>query len=55
MDEGGNILIKRIAKSNVYVKQTLEESAVGSEVLKLPQGALEMDKPVKVSDNSDSL
>jgi hypothetical protein len=48
MDDGGNILVKRISKSNVYVKQTLEETAVGSEVLKLPQGCLELDKPVKV-------
>lgn len=51
MDDQGNILIKRVSKCNVYVKNTSnngEESSVGNEVLKLNNCALEMDKPVKV-------
>lgn len=53
MDDAGNILIRRYAKSNVYVKTTAnstnDESAIGSEVLKLPNQALESEKIVKVS------
>ena len=50
MDDSGNILIKRIAKSNVYVKKTEQENAVANEILKLPNNALELDKPVKLFD-----
>merc|ERR1719516_764842 len=50
MDDSGNILIKRIAKSNVYVKNTEGENAVANEILKVPGGALELDKPVKLFD-----
>merc|ERR1719402_926372 len=50
MDDSGNILIKRIAKSNVYVKKTEQENAVANEILKLPNCALELDKPVKLFD-----
>merc|ERR1719249_170589 len=39
MDDSGNILIKRIAKANVYVKTLLEENAVAQDILKLPQAA----------------
>lgn len=51
MDDAGNILIKRISKCNVYIKNVGkdEENAVGNEILKLPNCALEPDKPVKVS------
>lgn len=49
MDEVGNILIKRLSKSGVRVKNTTEESAVSNDILKLPGGLLEMDKPFKVS------
>ena len=51
MDDSGNILVKRIAKSNVYVKTaSSEDNAVSSEILKLPNAALEPEKPVKLFD-----
>jgi len=50
MDDSGNILIKRIAKANVYVKSGDGENAVANEILKVPGGALELDKPVKLFD-----
>jgi len=50
MDDSGNILIKRIAKANVYVKNTEGENAVANEIIKTPGGALELDKPVKLFD-----
>ena len=50
MDDSGNILIKRIAKANVYVKNGEGENAVANEILKVPGGALELDKPVKLFD-----
>lgn len=52
MDDAGNILIRRYAKSNVYIKSTAsgpnEETAIGAEILKLPNNALESEKIVKV-------
>ena len=50
MDDSGNILVKRIAKSNVYVKIASEENAIASDILKLPNGSLEPEKPVKLFD-----
>jgi len=50
MDDSGNILIKRIAKANVYVKSGDGENAVANEILKVAGGALELDKPVKLFD-----
>lgn len=50
MDDSGNILVKRIAKSNVYVKCATEENAISSDILKLPNGSLEPEKPVKLFD-----
>ncbi|XP_059086658.1 uncharacterized protein LOC131883244 isoform X3 [Tigriopus californicus] len=53
MDDSGNILIKRIAKSNVYIKSTLntpEDTAIANDILKLPNGGLEAEKPVKLFD-----
>uniref|UniRef100_T1IQT5 MH2 domain-containing protein n=1 Tax=Strigamia maritima TaxID=126957 RepID=T1IQT5_STRMM len=52
MDTAGNILIKRVSKSNVYVRDgmNVEENSLSSEALKLTNGALEMDKPVKLFD-----
>ncbi|XP_059086248.1 uncharacterized protein LOC131882965 isoform X2 [Tigriopus californicus] len=50
MDDVGNILIKRISKGGVRVKNTNEESAVSNDILKLPAGLLESDKPFKVFD-----
>lgn len=54
MDTDGNILIKRVSKSNVYVKCTNDggekgENSIGNEILKLSNCALEIDKPMKVS------
>ena len=49
MDDVGNILIKRVSKSSVRVKNTLtEESAVSNDILKLPGGMLDPEKPFKV-------
>lgn len=56
MDDAGNILIRRYAKSNVYIKSTAsapnEETAIGADILKLPQQALEAEKIVKVRPGS---
>lgn len=53
MDEQGNILVKRVSKSNVYIKSTSDgdENSIGNEILKCPGCALELEKPVKVSSN----
>ena len=50
MDDQGNILVKRVSKSNVYVKNTStgDETSIGNDVLKQPNCALELEKPVKV-------
>jgi len=51
MDDVGNILIKRVSKASVRVKNTLtEESAVSNDILKLPGGMLDPEKPFKVFD-----
>ncbi|RZF34634.1 hypothetical protein LSTR_LSTR012716 [Laodelphax striatellus] len=54
MDDQGNILVKRVSKCNVYVKSTAatasDETSIGGDVLKLPNCALEMEKPVKLFD-----
>lgn len=52
MDDAGNILIKRISKCNVYIKNTGQddENAIGNEILKLPNNALDPEKPVKLFD-----
>lgn len=52
MDENGNILIKRLSRSNVFIRHTTldEESAISSEVLKLPHGALEANKAFTLFD-----
>lgn len=49
MDEDGNILVKRISKSNVYVKSIDEDNAISAEVMRLPSQALELERPIKVS------
>merc|ERR1712106_935248 len=38
------------SKGNIYVKNTAEETAVSNDILKLPNGLLEMDKPFKLFD-----
>ncbi|XP_023290219.1 uncharacterized protein LOC105696480 isoform X2 [Orussus abietinus] len=51
MDEQGNILIKRLCKSNVYVRATNQENnAIGPEIMRNSQGALEHEKPGKLFD-----
>lgn len=51
MDDAGNILVRRYAKSNVFIKSTsnsAEESAIGSDVMKMPNQSLEIEKVYKV-------
>jgi len=52
MDDAGNILVRRYAKSNVYIKSTSsaanEETAIGADVLKQPNHCLEIEKVYKV-------
>ena len=33
MDDSGNILVKRLSRSNIYVKNTMEENAVRNFIL----------------------
>lgn len=49
MDDQGNILIKRVSKAGVYVKIGSDDNAISNEILKLPNCALETEKPVMVS------
>ncbi|KAJ8980597.1 hypothetical protein NQ317_018725 [Molorchus minor] len=55
MDDAGNILIKRVSKCNVYIKNTGqgEENAIGNEILKLPNCALEPEKPFQSNVNRE--
>lgn len=54
MDDAGNILVRRYAKSNVFIKSTSpvsaagEETAIGADVLKQPNQSLEIEKVYKV-------
>ncbi|XP_059086205.1 uncharacterized protein LOC131882930 isoform X2 [Tigriopus californicus] len=50
MDETGNILIKRFSKHSIFVKNTIEENAVSNDILKLPNGLLDLEKPFKLFD-----
>lgn len=64
MDDAGNILIRRYARSNVYVKTTTvgtpgtappspngkEENSISADILKLPGQALDADKVMKLFD-----
>jgi len=50
MDDMGNILIKRLAKSQVYAKNSLEENALSNDIIKLQNGLLEFEKPFKLFD-----
>jgi len=49
MDDAGNILVKRVSKNPVYIKACAEENAISNDITKLSNGALELDKPLKVS------
>lgn len=52
MDDAGNILVRRYAKSNVYIKSASltsnEETAIGADVIKQPNQSLEIEKVYKV-------
>lgn len=50
MDEQGNVLIKRLSKTNVYVKNSPEDSAVSNDIIKMPNGAIDIEKPFKIFD-----
>lgn len=50
MDESGNILLKRLSSSQVFVKNAPEESAVSNDVMKLHQGLVDIEKPFRVFD-----
>ncbi|CAG0907569.1 unnamed protein product, partial [Darwinula stevensoni] len=50
MDPEGSILVKRSSKSNVYVKNTLEETSLSNDILKLPNAALPYETPEKLFD-----
>lgn len=50
MDEAGNIMIKRVSKSNVYVKEIkTEENSIANDIIRA-SGQLEAEKPVKLFD-----
>ena len=50
MDESGNILLKRLSSSQVFVKNNPEESAVSNDAMKLQQGLVDVEKPLRVFD-----
>ena len=50
MDESGNILLKRLSSSQVFVKNPPEDSAVSNDLMKLPQGLVDIEKPFRVFD-----
>ena len=50
MDESGNILLKRLSSSQVYVKNNPDESAVSNDAIKLQQGLVDVEKPLRVFD-----
>lgn len=54
MDDAGNILVRRYSRNNVYIKSTAnsskEETAIGNEILKLPNQTLEIEKISKLFD-----
>lgn len=54
MDDAGNVLIRRYSRNNVYVKNTStspkDETSMSSDILKLPNQALELDKVGKLFD-----
>ena len=50
MDATGNILVKRLSRAPVFVKNTIEENSISNDILKLPNGALEAERPMKLFD-----
>ncbi|XP_055930166.1 uncharacterized protein LOC129960643 isoform X1 [Argiope bruennichi] len=50
MDDSGNIMVKRISKSNVYIKEVkTEENSIANDIV-MAGGLLEIEKPVKMFD-----
>ncbi|GFU32938.1 MH2 domain-containing protein [Nephila pilipes] len=50
MDESGNIMVKRISKTNVYVKEVKsEENSIANDIV-MADGLLETEKPLKLFD-----
>ena len=47
---GIHLCLLKVSKGNIYVKNTAEETAVSNDILKLPNGLLDMDKPFKLFD-----
>ena len=45
-----HLWLLKVSKGNIYVKNTAEETAVSNDILKLPNGLLDMDKPFKLFD-----
>ena len=50
MDESGNILLKRLSSSQVFVKNNPDDSAVSNDAMKLQQGLVDIEKPLRVFD-----
>ena len=50
LTENGDILVKRVGRSNVFVQNMLAESALSNDVLKLRFGLLEQDRAMKLFD-----
>ena len=50
MGQTGDILVKRVGRGNIFVKNILEETAVSNEILKLPNGMLDLDRALKLFD-----
>ena len=47
---GMTMMQTQVSKGNIYVKNTAEETAVSNDILKLPNGLLDLDKPFKLFD-----
>ena len=50
LTENGDILVKRVGRSNVFVQNMLTESAASNDVLKLRFGLLQQDRAMKLFD-----
>jgi len=50
MDESGNILIKRLSKSPVFLKTALEDSSLSTDILGIANGLIELEKPLRIFD-----
>ena len=50
LTENGDILIKRVGRGHVFVRNILTESAISNDILKLRSGLLEPDRALKLFD-----